>query len=97
MPADTMRLVISHLSVGEHAVNEDTFQSTMKYIFSFIEKVRYIIISVLVLRRLIIRRRNKRKTLLRSCANDSAWRTNRGNGETSRFACPCCHSSRNAR
>lgn len=33
-------LVISHLSVGEHAVDEETFQSTMKYIFSFIEKVR---------------------------------------------------------
>jgi condensin complex subunit 1 len=32
--------VISHLSVGEHAVDEDTFQSTMKYIFSFIEKVK---------------------------------------------------------
>ncbi|KAH8113838.1 non-SMC mitotic condensation complex subunit 1-domain-containing protein [Phellopilus nigrolimitatus] len=30
--------VISHLSVGEHAVDEETFQSTMKYIFSFIEK-----------------------------------------------------------
>ncbi|KAG8948308.1 Condensin complex subunit, partial [Tulasnella sp. 419] len=30
--------VISHLSVGEHAVDEDTFQSTMKYIFTFIEK-----------------------------------------------------------
>lgn len=33
-------LVISHLSVGEHAVDEETFQSTMKYIFSFIEKAR---------------------------------------------------------
>ncbi|KAG8973254.1 Condensin complex subunit [Tulasnella sp. 425] len=30
--------VISHLSVGEHAVDEETFQSTMKYIFNFIEK-----------------------------------------------------------
>ncbi|KDQ52062.1 hypothetical protein JAAARDRAFT_62069 [Jaapia argillacea MUCL 33604] len=30
--------VISHLSVGEHAVDEETFQSTMRYIFSFIEK-----------------------------------------------------------
>ncbi|KAG8995637.1 Condensin complex subunit [Tulasnella sp. 427] len=30
--------VISHLSVGEHAVDEETFQSTMKYIFTFIEK-----------------------------------------------------------
>ncbi|KZT06979.1 uncharacterized protein LAESUDRAFT_652146 [Laetiporus sulphureus 93-53] len=30
--------VISHLSVGAHAVDEQTFQSTMRYIFSFIEK-----------------------------------------------------------
>ncbi|KAI5117543.1 hypothetical protein M0805_004372 [Coniferiporia weirii] len=30
--------VISHLSVGDHAVDEETFQSTMKYIFTFIEK-----------------------------------------------------------
>lgn len=30
--------VISHLSVGPHAVDEDVFQSTMKYIFNFIEK-----------------------------------------------------------
>lgn len=32
-------LVISHLSVGAHAVDEEVFQSTMRYIFSFIEKV----------------------------------------------------------
>ena len=32
-------IVISHLSVGQHAVDEETFQSTMKYIFSFVEKV----------------------------------------------------------
>lgn len=32
-------LVISHLSTGEHAVDEKAFQSTMRYIFSFIEKV----------------------------------------------------------
>ncbi|KIP06713.1 hypothetical protein PHLGIDRAFT_106688 [Phlebiopsis gigantea 11061_1 CR5-6] len=30
--------VISHLSVGAHAVDEEAFQSTMKYIFKFIEK-----------------------------------------------------------
>ncbi|KAG6900284.1 hypothetical protein C0993_000472 [Termitomyces sp. T159_Od127] len=30
--------VISHLSTGAHAVDEDTFQSTLKYIFTFIEK-----------------------------------------------------------
>ncbi|KAF8890031.1 non-SMC mitotic condensation complex subunit 1-domain-containing protein, partial [Gymnopilus junonius] len=30
--------VISHLSTGEHAVDEDVFQSTLRYIFKFIEK-----------------------------------------------------------
>ncbi|KAG5732341.1 Condensin complex subunit 1 [Termitomyces sp. T112] len=30
--------VISHLSTGAHAVDEETFQSTLKYIFTFIEK-----------------------------------------------------------
>lgn len=34
--------VISHLSVGDHAVDEEAFQSTMKYIFSFIEKVSHL-------------------------------------------------------
>jgi condensin complex subunit 1 len=38
-------LVISHLSSGEYAVDEENFQSTMKYIFTFIEKVRYILLS----------------------------------------------------
>lgn len=31
--------VISHLSVGAHSIDEEAFQSTMKYIFGFIEKV----------------------------------------------------------
>ncbi|KAF5389534.1 hypothetical protein D9757_004200 [Collybiopsis confluens] len=30
--------VISHLSAGEHAVTEETFQKTLKFIFTFIEK-----------------------------------------------------------
>lgn len=44
-------IVISHLSVGDHAVDEETFQSTMKYIFSFIEKasVSFDIISAFIL------------------------------------------------
>ena len=33
-------LVISHLSVGPYAVEEEMFQSVIKYIFTFIEKVR---------------------------------------------------------
>jgi len=38
--------VISHLSSGDYAVDEDNFQSTMKYIFTFIEKVGQILSSV---------------------------------------------------
>ncbi|KIY43890.1 ARM repeat-containing protein [Fistulina hepatica ATCC 64428] len=30
--------VISHLSIGKHAVDEEKFQETMKYVFKFIEK-----------------------------------------------------------
>ncbi|KAF8207249.1 non-SMC mitotic condensation complex subunit 1-domain-containing protein [Mycena galopus ATCC 62051] len=30
--------VISHLGIGEHAVDEETFQRTLTYVFSFIEK-----------------------------------------------------------
>lgn len=37
------RTVISHLSVGPHAVDEEVFQSTMKYIFNFIEKVSMLV------------------------------------------------------
>ena len=35
--------VISHLSSGEYAVDEENFQSTMKYIFTFIEKVHRVL------------------------------------------------------
>ena len=35
----TTRTVISHLSVGDHAMDEEGFQRTMRYIFTFIEKV----------------------------------------------------------
>jgi condensin complex subunit 1 len=35
----TLYAVISHLSVGEHAMDEEGFQRTMRYIFTFIEKV----------------------------------------------------------
>ena len=30
--------VISHLSIGSHAVDEETFERTMRFIFTFIEK-----------------------------------------------------------
>jgi condensin complex subunit 1 len=39
LPTKFEVLVISHLSVGPYAVEEDMFQSVMKYIFTFIEKV----------------------------------------------------------
>lgn len=45
-----MFTVISHLSVGAHSIDEEAFQSTMKYIFGFIEKVR-LPMSALVLAR----------------------------------------------
>ncbi|KAJ9105989.1 hypothetical protein QFC19_003324 [Naganishia cerealis] len=32
--------VISHLSIGDHAVEEDVFETTMRFIFTFIEKER---------------------------------------------------------
>lgn len=32
--------IISHLSIGEHAVSEEMFVSTMKFIFTFIDKER---------------------------------------------------------
>jgi condensin complex subunit 1 len=32
--------VISHLSIGTHAVEEDVFETTMRFIFTFIEKDR---------------------------------------------------------
>ncbi|KAF9536741.1 hypothetical protein CPC08DRAFT_771461 [Agrocybe pediades] len=31
-------VLISHLSTGDHAVEEEVFQSTLRYIFTFIEK-----------------------------------------------------------
>lgn len=33
--------VISHLSIGAHAVDEDMFERTMRFIFTFIDKVRW--------------------------------------------------------
>ena len=39
--ADPLCTVISHLSVGEHAMDEEGFQRTMRYIFTFIEKVAF--------------------------------------------------------
>ena len=37
--AHSTAAVISHLSAGKHAMDEEGFQRTMRYIFTFIEKV----------------------------------------------------------
>ena len=56
--------VISHLSTGDHAVDEETFQSTMRYIFSFVEKVWSIDLNLdLLLRQLAFIRKSKQRTL----------------------------------
>ena len=39
-PCVCVRPVISHLSVGTHAMDEEGFQRTICYIFTFIKKVR---------------------------------------------------------
>ena len=64
--------VISHLSVGAHAVDETVFQSTMKFIFNFIEKVSrsIILISDRVAERRASRR-SKRRTSSKNSANAS--------------------------
>ena len=40
--------IISHLSVGVHAVDEEVFKSTMKFIFKFIEKVCMVFIGLFI-------------------------------------------------
>lgn len=64
--------VISHLSTGDHAVDEETFQSTLKYIFKFIEKVR-IVVTVTDVTNAdgTLYRRNKLKQSSKSFANVS--------------------------
>lgn len=45
--------VISHLSIGHHAVDEETFQKILKHIFTYIEKVRRDIeIGIVLMRKL---------------------------------------------
>lgn len=91
--------IISHLSVGKHAVEEDTYQSIMKYIFRYIEKVRNCFPHVHVLGKLtkanLIYRKSKRSLLWKSCVSGSEWSQTSDNGVTLPSACPCCHSSQN--
>lgn len=90
--------VISHLSVGAHAVSEETFRSIMKYIFGFIEKVCQNLPSqsgMSLLR--MTHRRNKRRISSRNSANASASPKNRGSGEILRIACRYYLSNQNGR
>lgn len=87
----TPSAVISHLSTGDHAVNEDTFQSTMRYIFTFIEKVGHRQCKCASFSYFC--RKNKPRTLWRNFASDFVSPTTPDNGETSLSACPCSHSS----
>jgi hypothetical protein len=91
--------IISHLSVGQHAVDEEMFEKIMKTVFGYIEKVR---------RGWIIRgetwpsswrldspnRKSKLKALSRSYASGSDWLIQRDNGVTLHSAFLCFHSSR---
>jgi hypothetical protein len=87
-------VVISHLSVGPHAVDEEVFQSTMKYIFNFIEKV-----SLLGERGLTIltyfHRKSKQKISSKSSVSASGIPQTKNSGETLPSACHCSPTSRN--
>lgn len=67
--------VISHLSIGKHAVDEETFQRTMKFIFTFIDKVSLYVLrpnSITVLTE-SLHRKSRRRALSISSVSDSAW------------------------
>lgn len=38
--------VISHLSAGDHAVPEENFKTILQYIFTFIDKVSSIVVTL---------------------------------------------------
>ena len=79
--------VISHLSVGDHAMDEEGFQRTMRYIFTFIEKVRTLCRTAPSTHSTQLNnppRKNKQKASLRSYANASGSAKTLANGATSR-------------
>lgn len=85
--------VISHLSTGEHAVSEEMFQNTLRYIFSFIDKVRFFFAFTLYNVFLILRYRNdKPRTLLKNFVNGSDSRRIHDNGVILHSACHCYRS-----
>lgn len=94
--SDAKATVISHLSIGEHALEEEAFQRTMKYIFNFVEKVR-ISSTMLATSAKTQTRKNKRMPSLRNCANDSGSALSLVNGVISHIAYPYCRSSQSDR
>lgn len=100
--------VISHLSIGAHAVDEETFEKTMRYIFTFIEKVRRAVARPAVPRLRDCRtdpfaplppahRRSRPSRSSRSSASASVSRLRSASGATLRSACRCCRTSRSGR
>ena len=89
--------IISHLSVGKHAVDEETFARTMKFIFTFIDKEKQAesIVEKLC-QRCVFPERVMTNTTLIFCPSDSDWRPKSGSGETLRSACLCYHTNRTA-
>ena len=101
LPHTRARTVISHLSVGDHAMDEEGFQRTMRYIFTFIEKVRALCrtASSTQLNSTQLNnppRKNKQKASSRSYANASGSAKTRANGATSRSVSRYCPSSLSA-
>lgn len=90
--------VISHLSVGKHAVDEETFEKTMRYIFTFIEKARPSRLTQKMpadtIYHRLLHRRSRPKASSRSSANASAWPWASDSGVTSPSACPCSRTNR---
>jgi hypothetical protein len=91
--------VISHLSTGKFAVDEETFEKTMRYIFTFIEKVSLLHMTfpqlstdrqALLTRFAILTRdtcrKSKRRASSRSSASVSDLPPTNVNGGTSPFA-----------
>ena len=101
--AHSIAAVISHLSAGKHAMDEEGFQRTMRYIFTFIEKVT--ILSPLPSQQLTAglahrnkpNRKSKRRVSSRSSVSASGSARTRANGATLRSVCRFCRSSPSVR
>lgn len=86
--------VISHLSIGAHAVNEETFERTMRFIFTFIEKVSVCAKPLKRHTKLMHQNRKSRQNRLwRNCVSDSGRRQKNDSGETFPTVFRSCHSN----